>query len=185
MNKSIIISGFGGQGVMLLGNLFGKTAFELGMSVTILPAYGNEQRGGTANCTVVFADDYVASPVAENPDVLCALNQPSVDRFLPLIKTGGLMIINTSLATSGETRDDIRVLPIEADKLATDLGSSKVANIIIAGAFIGYTGTLSIEILEKVLLEKSASKPQYIELNRKALQLGYEIGSKNKEKAIG
>jgi 2-oxoglutarate ferredoxin oxidoreductase subunit gamma len=176
MNRSIIISGFGGQGVMLLGNLIGKTAFELGKSVTILPAYGNEQRGGTANCTVVFADDYVASPVAENPDILCALNQPSVDRFMSSIKPGGLMIINSSMATPCETRDDIRILSIEADKLATDLGSSKVANIIIAGAFIGYTGTLSLEILERTLLEKSASKPQYIELNKKALQMGYEIG---------
>lgn len=177
MSKSIIISGFGGQGVMMLGNIIGRAAFEQGMQVTITPAYGNEQRGGTANCTVVFDESYVASPVVEHPDVLIAMNQPSVDRFFEKLSVGGIAMINSSLAHVRHMRDDVKVVEIPVDALAIEkFGSSKAANIIMAGAFTQAVDGISGDVLEGALLAKAASKPQFLEMNRQALALGRELG---------
>ena len=123
MINNLLIAGFGGQGVMTIGKMIGECAFAQGLNVTFLPSYGPEQRGGTANCTVVVSDAPVGSPVAEELDVLCVLNQPSLDKFLPSLKRGGTLMVNSDMVdTSGIERDDIKVISIPADSMALQIG---------------------------------------------------------------
>jgi len=176
MNKSIVISGFGGQGVMLLGNIIGMAVFREDMTCTILPAYGNEQRGGTANCTVVYDPTYVASPVSEHPDMLIAMNQPSVDRFLGQLKEGAIAVINSSQARHGAVPDGVKVYDIPADAMAIEhFGNNKAANIIIAGTLSALLGDVQYASIEEALSKKTAGKPQFAEMNRKALAMGRDL----------
>ena len=182
MINRIIVSGFGGQGVILIGQILGYCGYEQGIFSTVLPTYGVEQRGGTANTTVVLSDARIASPVADNPHVVIALNQPSVDKYLPTIKEGGCIIVNTSQASlESIDREDISIVPVAADDLAAEIGSAKVANILMLSAYAGYTGIISYEILEKVVLSKLAKKAEFIPLNKEALKRGYELGRKAAE----
>ena len=182
MINRIIVSGFGGQGVILIGKILGVCGYEQGFFSTVLPTYGVEQRGGTANTTVVLSDAKIASPVADNPDVLIALNQPSVDKYLPTVKKGGCIIANTSqVNTESIDRDDICILQVAADDLAQEIGLAKVANILMLSAYAGYSGIITYETLEKVVLSNLAKKPEFIPLNKEALKRGYELGIRASE----
>jgi len=135
--EQIIIAGFGGQGIILAGRLLAQTAMKAGKEVTFMPSYGAEVRGGTANCMVIIANNPIACPVVGKPDSLIVMNKASLDKFAPRLKNGGLLIINSSLIDSCPQLDDsIEIIAVPADELAVQLGSHKVANMIVLGAYL-------------------------------------------------
>ena len=173
MLQEIIISGFGGQGALFAGQLLAYGALEEGYHVTWIPSYGPEMRGGTANCTVIISDDEIGSPLVRYPSAAIVLNPPSFDRFEPLMKKDGVLIINTSLVQSVSKRTDIRLIPIQANEIAVELGSPQLANVVMVGALLQATGVLKFETLDKVLEEHiSARHRDKIPANQLALQRG-------------
>src|SRR5512141_3505554 len=133
MQKEIIIAGFGGQGVLFGGQVVAYAAMDAGKEVTWIPSYGPEMRGGTANCTVVVADEEIGSPVVKNPDTVLAMNLPSLDKYEPMIKPGGVLVINASMVDRPAKRTDIRVVAIPCNEIAEELGSPRLANMVAAG----------------------------------------------------
>lgn len=178
MEKSIIIAGFGGQGVMVIGQLLSYTACETtDMKVTYFPSYGAEQRGGTANCYVVISDEEVGAPKVSQADYLIILNQPSMDRFADSVCPGGTIIVNSSIVKRIPKRDDVRIVEVDANNIAIELGSPKVMNLVIAGAFIGYSEILPAEnVLQTAFKKLGAKRPELNPLNEAAFNRGLEIG---------
>lgn len=179
MYQGIRISGFGGQGVISAGVLLAQAGLEEGKEVSFFPAYGAEMRGGTANCSVVVSSDEVSTPIVTVPDTAIVLNEPSLAKFEPMVKPGGLLIVNTSLVNSKPTRKDIRVLNVPCNEIANELGNAKVMNMVAMGAFAAATGAVSIGAITKALPKVYKKlKPEVIELNVKALQrgAGYKAG---------
>ncbi len=176
MTEKIIIAGFGGQGVVLAGNVLAKTAIEEGKNITAMVSYGVEMRGGTANTTIVISDEEIASPVVDNPTTAIILNQPSLDKFEPLVEKNGLLIINSSLVKREIERKDVEVIKIPATDLANELGNTRVANLILLGAFIKKTNILTLDkVLEILPGAFPKHKQDLIEINKKALQKGAEL----------
>jgi len=175
LNKEIkiIIAGFGGQGVVVTGNILAKAAMAEGKQVTGMVAYGAEMRGGTANATVVMSDGSIASPVVERPDIAIILNQPSLDKYEEKIVANGIAVVNTSFVDREVTRKDINVIKINAGEIALKLGNIKVANIAALGALIGKTKLLDaggvIVAIEDLFSKKKAS---LVEINKKAFAAG-------------
>jgi 2-oxoglutarate ferredoxin oxidoreductase subunit gamma len=173
MLEEIIIAGFGGQGVMSMGQLIAYAGMLEGKGVSWLPSYGPEQRGGTANCAVVVSNEPVGSPLVTNPSTAIVLNNPSFEKFEPSVRPGGVLIINSSLVTRVSERSDIEVIELTATDLAADLGNARVANMILLGAFIERTKVVTsdsiIESLKKVL---SKEKHHLIDVNKQALNKG-------------
>jgi len=170
----VIISGFGGQGVMMIGNLLAYAAMKEERHVTYLPIYGVEMRGGTANCTVVISSEEIGSPVVERPHAAIVMNLPSLIKYEPRILPKGLLLINSSLIDLKETfRKDIEFLPIPVNDIAIDNGNPKLANMVALGAFVEKTKLVQMtslsESLEKVLDERYQS---LIPSNIEAIQLG-------------
>jgi len=174
MKSSLIIGGFGGQGIMLMGKLLGYTACEERLEATFLPSYGPEQRGGTANCRVVLSDKRIGSPIEPKVDVLIAMNEPSLERFEETVKNDGVIFVNSSI-TSRETSFGAKAFYVPADDIAYKIGSKKVANIVMLGAYMAKAGILSERALEAVLNEKLAKRPELLEMNRLALLRGAEV----------
>lgn len=175
MEEKIIIAGFGGQGVLSLGQFIAYAAIADGKEVTWLPSYGPEMRGGTSNCSVVVNDDKVASPIIANPDCLIAMNKPSLVKFQDRVKKGGVIIVNSSLITDKVAREDVKAVYLDANELALQAGNAKTANIIILGAYIKLSGLFTLELVGEVIKEKFAAKPKVIPANLKALEIGYNI----------
>ncbi|MDR0751625.1 MAG: 2-oxoacid:acceptor oxidoreductase family protein [Christensenellaceae bacterium] len=175
MEEKIIIAGFGGQGVLSLGQFIAYSAIEEGREVTWLPSYGPEMRGGTSNCSVVVSDLQVASPIISSPDFLIAMNKPSLYKFQMKVRPGGCIIVNASLIPDKVERTDVRVLYINAQDLAIEAGNSRTANIVILGVYIKQSGLFDKEKVLHVIEKKFASKPKVIPANIKAFELGYAI----------
>ncbi|GAB4267041.1 pyruvate/ketoisovalerate oxidoreductase [Thermincola ferriacetica] len=182
MLEELIIAGFGGQGVMSMGQLLTYAGMIEDKHVAYIPSYGPEMRGGTANCSVTISDREISSPVFTEPSSVIIMNQPSLAKFEPMLKPGGLMLINSSLVSQKAIRQDIRVLEIPGNEMAEKLGNGKVANIVLLGAYIEMTKVVTIdsiiESLKKVLPER---RHNLIPLNRQALELGAEIVRKTTE----
>ncbi|HNT44309.1 MAG TPA: 2-oxoacid:acceptor oxidoreductase family protein [Syntrophorhabdaceae bacterium] len=174
MTTNTIFSGFGGQGVLSMGFTLASAAMLEGRYVTYLPSYGVEVRGGTANCTVVVSDEEIASPVASEPEFVVAMNQPSFNRFQNILQSGGLMCVNASLVNASSVRSDIEVLSIPTSELAEQLGTIKVANMIMLGALIRASNIISFDAMIKNLAELlGEGKSKLIKLNREALERGF------------
>lgn len=170
-----IFSGFGGQGVLSMGYTVANTAMLEGKHVTYLPSYGVEVRGGTANCTVVVSDEEIASPVASEPEFVLAMNQPSFMRFQSILQSGGLMCVNSSIVNTSNARGDIEVVAVPTTELAEKLGTIKVANMIMLGAFIRASDIVSFDFLMKHMAEiLGEGKSKLTKINREALQLGFD-----------
>lgn len=174
---NLIIAGFGGQGVLVIGNLLASAAMREGKYVTYLPTYGVEMRGGTANCTVVVSSREIGSPVVGRPYSAIVMNLPSLIKYEPQVLPAGLLLINTSLIDLKETsRKDIELLPIPANEIAIENGNPKLANMVALGAFIEKTKlvrmTSLFESFEKVLDERYHT---LIPSNIKAIQIGAEF----------
>jgi 2-oxoglutarate ferredoxin oxidoreductase subunit gamma len=171
-----IFSGFGGQGVLSMGYTVANTAMMEGKYVTYFPSYGVEVRGGTANCTVVVSDEEIASPVASEPDFVVAMNQPSFARFQSILQSGGLICVNSSIVDTSSARHDIEVLAVPTTELAEQIGSVKVANMILLGAFIRASSIISYDFMIKNLAQiLGEGKSNLIKLNKQALELGFNF----------
>jgi 2-oxoglutarate ferredoxin oxidoreductase subunit gamma len=151
MQTEIILSGFGGQGIMFAGQVISYAAMDSGREVTWIPSYGPEMRGGTANCTVVIADEEIGSPVVKNPDAVLAMNLPSLDKYEPMVKPGGVLVINASMVDRPARRTDISVVSIPCNEIAEELGYARLANMVAAGALLAGMNVLSLADLETAL----------------------------------
>ena len=174
MRHDVFIAGFGGQGVLLAGNLLGYAAIIEGKNVSFFPSYGVEKRGGAAMCTVVIADDEVGSPVIGNPSVALILNQVSFEKFAPRVKAGGLCIVNTSLVDmAGFSRDDIELVGIPMNEIALELGDPRMVNMVAVGAYAARTGAVSASSLEEALRSTLPERNhKFIPANMKAMNAG-------------
>lgn len=171
----IIIAGFGGQGIVVVGNVIARACVIENKNVAGMVAYGAEMRGGTAYATVVVSDEEIGSPWVEHPDAAIILNQPSLDKFEPDVLGGGLILLNTSMTQRPLNRKDIHRIEVPATKIAHGLGNIKVANIVALGAFIRHTGVLAMESVQQGLNDLFSTKnPQLLTLNIKALAEGAE-----------
>lgn len=174
MNGKILLAGFGGQGILFAGKFLTYAGLLEGKEVTNIPSYGPEMRGGTCNCSVIIDDAPIGSPLVLDPDILIAMNLPSLDKFEASCVKGAKVFIDSTLIERKCLRDDVDAYYIPATQLAADAGMPKLANIIICGKVIRETGICSMENTDSIL-EKCvpATKKQLIELNRKALDIGY------------
>lgn len=175
MENSIIIAGFGGQGVLFAGQLLAYAGMDNGRYVTWIPSYGPEMRGGTANCTVIISDEPIGAPIVSKPDVAVALNQPSYDKYEPLVKEGGLLVVNSSLVTAVSDRDDIDTIYIPANEIAEELGSVKMLNVATLGALLAKRPILALESMEQTLIDHlPADKSHLLESNVSVLRSGFD-----------
>ncbi len=176
MYQGIIMSGFGGQGIVSGGIMLAYAGMVDGKNVTFFPAYGAEMRGGTANCSVVVSTDPVASPIVGNPDSLMVMNEPSLAKFELSIKQAGLMFLNTSLVASKPTRTDITVIEVPANDIAEELGNIKAANMVMLGAYAKKTGAVKIETLKNSIKKVYVrATDKMVETNIKAIDRGVAV----------
>jgi 2-oxoglutarate ferredoxin oxidoreductase subunit gamma len=175
MQNDVIMAGFGGQGILLIGKVLAYAGMHEGKEVSWLPSYGPEMRGGTCNCTVVISDRPVGSPVIRSPRAVLAMNLPSLDKFESDVRSGGLLLINSSLIDRGASREDVTVVRVPANEIANELGNPRAANMVALGAYLGATGAVALEEVEQVIRETFAAKPQLVELNIEALHRGVEL----------
>ncbi len=168
-----IFSGFGGQGVLMMGYVLATSGMNEDKHVTYLPAYGAEVRGGTANCTITVSDEPIASPVASFPDFAVLMNTPSVTRFEGKVKTGGTVFLNGDLIELMPKRKDIEVLSIPVNSIADKLGSLRSANMVMIGAFARKTGLVSLDSVIQSVKDILAAKGSKIhEINTLAIKEG-------------
>ncbi|UCZ52781.1 2-oxoacid:acceptor oxidoreductase family protein [Bacillus shivajii] len=176
MRQEVIIAGFGGQGVMSMGQLLTYAGMQEGKEVSWLPSYGPEQRGGTANVSVVISDTKVGSPVIDSPTSVIVLNKPSFDKFESVVQGGGHLFINADLIDQTSQREDIGVHHIPATTVAEKLGNNRVAGMVMIGAFIEQTGILSKESLLAAFIHVlGENKKHLIPINEDALNAGSDI----------
>lgn len=178
MERNLMVAGFGGQGVMMLGTLLAQaTSDSTDKNVTYFPSYGAEMRGGTANCYVVISDDPIGAPKADKQEDLIVMNDPSLHKFIENLKPNGTLFINSSIVTSDPGRDDVKVISVPVTEMAIEMGNPKALNIIMLGAYIGYTEVIPEEVMRKTIEKKlGAKKPALLPLNLEAFQKGLEIG---------
>lgn len=177
MLKTIICAGFGGQGVLTAGKIIMYAAYKKGLKVTWFPSYGNEMRGGAANCNVVISDERIASPYADNPDIVMALNEPSVNKFESLIPSGGFLFVNSSMVSENrQYRDDITVIKAPVTELAQEAGSERNANICMLGKIIHDTELFTINEFKESMCSyfESQNKGKFNEKNVEVLMMGYQ-----------
>ena len=176
MKKEIIISGFGGQGVLSMGKILAYSGLMEDKEVTWMPAYGPEQRGGTANVTVIVSDNRISSPILSQYDVAIVLNQPSLEKFLPKVKSGGILIYDGFGIANVPKRDDIEVYRIDAMDKAAEMKNSKVFNMIVLGGLLKVCPVVTTNGLEKAL-KKSLPERHHglIPLNMQAVDEGMKI----------
>ena len=173
-----MVAGFGGQGVMMLGTLLSQaTCDSTDKYVTYFPSYGAEMRGGTANCYVVISDDPIGAPKPETQEDLIVMNDPSLVKFIGGLKKGGTLFTNSSIVTSDPGRDDIKVIKVPVTEMSIEMGNPKALNIIMLGAYIGYTQVIPEEVMVETIKNKlGKKKPQFLPSNLEAFAKGLEIG---------
>ncbi len=178
MERNLLVAGFGGQGVMMLGTLLAQATRESrDKHVTYFPSYGAEMRGGTANCYVVISDDEIGAPVMDEMEDMIIMNDPSLNKFIDKLKAGGTLFINSSIVKSEIRRDDIHVVEAPVTEMSLEMGNPKVLNIIMLGVYIGYTEVIPQEvILEAIRKKLGKKKPELLPLNEEAFNRGLEIG---------
>lgn len=173
MQTEIIIAGFGGQGVLFAGQLLAYAGMDEGKYVTWIPSYGPEMRGGTANCTVIIADEEIGSPLVRNPQAAIVLNLPSMEKYEPLVKEGGLLVVNSSLIDRPISRTDIRYVLIPGNEIAESLGEKRMTNMVLLGGLLANLPVLPFSAIEKALKEHLPARRQnLLEMNSQALQKG-------------
>ena len=172
---NVLLAGFGGQGILFAGKLIAEAGLIEGRELSWLPSYGPEMRGGTANCSVCLSDEPIGSPLVLEPDVLIAMNQPSLDKFFADVVPGGTVIVDSTLVQHVPERDDVTVFQVPATKLAEDAGLKGLANVVLVGKLLKEIGFCGIEALDKAIVKSVPAKRQHLlEPNRKALEIGME-----------
>lgn len=178
MHHQIVISGFGGQGVLFAGQLLAYAGLAEGCYVTWLPSYGPEMRGGTAHCTVIISDEEIGSPLVRNPSVALVMNPPAMEKYAPLVQSDGILILDATLVEQRSERLDVHEIAVPAKELADELGAPQIANVVMLGALIAATGVVGLETMKKVIAQHlSARHRDKLEANRRALQRGAECVS--------
>ena len=176
MESNVLIAGFGGQGVLLIGQVFASACMNEGLNVTWFPAYGAEMRGGTVNCTVCFSDEEVACAYVDKPKNVIALNGPSFERFETQVVSGGTIIVNSSLVNAEPKRKDITYKFVPMTEIATSLGNQKMANVVSLGAFIKSLPFVKRETIVDVMRARlNGKKAQMLEDNILALEKGFNF----------
>lgn len=171
--QEIIFAGFGGQGILSMGKFLAFAGMDAGLNVSWLPSYGPEMRGGTANCSVILTEDQVGSPIVADADTVVVMNRPSLDKFEHTIRPKGVLIVDSDLVNRAPERTDIQVISIPAQKIAEEIGSKTIANMVLLGALVAKTGIVSMDDLLKAL--KDHGKEKFFEVNKKALEKGAEF----------
>ena len=181
MKTEIIISGFGGQGVLSMGKILAYSGLMEEKEVTWMPAYGPEQRGGTANVTVIVSDERISSPILSKYDVAIVLNQPSLDKFQPKIKSGGILIYDGNGIVNPPSRTDIQVYRIDAMELAAEMKNAKVFNMIVLGGLLKVCPVVSTDGLQKALYKSLPERHHHmIPLNMQAVDIGMKLIAKQR-----
>lgn len=171
----ILIAGFGGQGVLTAGQMLAYAGNFEGKKVSWVPAYGPEQRGGTANCSVVISDRSIASVMVTEPTACIVMNQPSLEKFEHAVKPGGVLVVNTSLCEKQATRTDITIINLPATDIAIELGNHRFANMVALGALLGANPMVDVEMVLKAMVKVlGEDKARFVPANRKAIQRGIE-----------
>jgi 2-oxoglutarate ferredoxin oxidoreductase subunit gamma len=180
VQTEIIISGFGGQGVLFAGQLMAYCALDNQMEVTWFPSYGPEMRGGTAHCTVIIADEEIGSPIIRNPTAAIVMNLPSLDRYESLLAPEGVLIINSSLVDRSAQRTDISIAEVPANEIAEEIGDRRLANLVLVGALLQRLPVFTLEQLSKALDRHIPEKRRELfDANLEALEHGYLIGQES------
>lgn len=175
MMDKILLAGFGGQGVMFIGKILAYAGMLDGREVCWIPSYGPEMRGGTANCSVIISDEEIHSPVIEYADCGIVLNRPSYEKFLPRIKPGGVLVVNSSLVSMDNKRDDIKTIPIAAGDIANEIGNAALANIVCLGALLPSLTMADMASVEKAMdAVVGKKKPELYDLNLTAIKKGMD-----------
>jgi 2-oxoglutarate ferredoxin oxidoreductase subunit gamma len=176
MKFEMIFSGFGGQGALTIGKFIAQAAMNESKNVSWLPSYGPEMRGGTANVATIVAEKEIASPLVEHPDILVALNQPSLDKFGPDVKKGGLIIVNSNMCPDIKKIDGVNYVVVAMNDVAQEIGSVKVLNMLAIGIIIAKTAVIKYETIEKYLKDYMAGKDAaLLDYNLSAIKKGMEI----------
>jgi 2-oxoglutarate ferredoxin oxidoreductase subunit gamma len=176
MHEDIIFAGFGGQGILFVGQLLAYAALAEGKHVTWIPSYGPEMRGGTANCTVVVSDEPIGSPVCKHPSIAAVFNNPSLEKYEDLVKPGGLLVINESLVVHKPGRADLETVLLPATTLASELGEVRATNLVMLGALLARKALVDAATIEQVMRDKlGARKAHMLETNMAALGRGKEL----------
>ena len=175
MHEEVIISGFGGQGALFAGQLLTYTGMDEGWHVTWIPSYGPEMRGGTAHCIVIISDDDIGSPIIRQPTIAIVMNPPSMEKYDPLVRPGGLLVANSTLIRDRSQRDDITTVYVPANELAAELGNVKMANVVLLGAMLGRREILPIESVKRTMDQHIPERRKHIiEPNKRALDRGIQ-----------
>ncbi len=172
MQSEVMFAGFGGQGILLSGKVLAHAAMEEGFEVAWVPSYGPEMRGGTAYCTVVISDRPIGSPIIKNPMHLVAMNLPSLEKFAPIVKPAGVILVNSSLIPIEAGREDCDVLKVATVDIAKELGNAKAANIVALSAFVARSKVVTVDTLRHCVEKEFGKKPKLIPLNLMAVDAG-------------
>lgn len=176
MKEDAIIAGFGGQGILLMGQLLAETALRQGFHTTWFPSYGPEMRGGTANCTTMWSDEEIGSPICAAYTVAVVMNQPSLERFAPRVLPGELLLVNETMVPVRCPRRDISMVYVPAGEIARNAGNEKVANVVMLGALLGLRPTLRLADMAAAIESAIGAKyPQLVAVNQAALQAGSDF----------
>jgi 2-oxoglutarate ferredoxin oxidoreductase subunit gamma len=177
MERSTILAGFGGQGLLFAGKVLAEAGLLEGREVLWIPSYGPEMRGGTASCTVIVADRPIGSPVVDRADHAVVLNPPSMAKYAPLVAPGGLLVVNTSLIEAEPRRTDLEVLPVPCTALARRAGDDKLVSVVALGALVGRRRFVEPDSVHRALARVLGSKhPEMLAVDIAAFDTGYEAG---------
>jgi len=173
VKREVIVSGFGGQGVMSIGKFLVEAGLLEGLEVCWVPSYGPEMRGGTANCSVILSTEMIGSPVVSQPTELIVMNSPSLRKFEQTVVPGGIILLDCNEVEAKVTRTDVKVIDVPCESIARELGAPKVSNMVLLGAYLEATGALKVETVRGMLEHKFAGKKaKYIPINFQALERG-------------
>ncbi len=170
-------AGFGGQGILALGEIIAIAAMHAGRNVSWLPSYGPESRGGTCNCDVILSEGDIAAPFVDNPNIGFVFNQPSMDKFEPSMSDGGILFYDSSLASIGNERETVQYLGVPFTKIAIEIGTEKIANMVAIGAYVGTVGSLDREKAVEAMKEKFTGKERFFSINEEAIAAGMDYVS--------
>ena len=171
----VTFAGFGGQGILAIGQILAKACMDAGKHVVWIPSYGPEMRGGTAYCTVVISDRDIGSPIISNPTCAAVLNRPSFDKFSPKVKPDGLLLVNSSLIDVKSDRKDIGQLLVPCNDIAIKSGSARAANMAMLGAFVAQSKVIQTAAVRKVIEEKFGAKKEVLRINFEAYDQGVAL----------
>jgi 2-oxoglutarate ferredoxin oxidoreductase subunit gamma len=184
MQTEVFLAGFGGQGVMFAGQVLSYAAMDAGREVTWIPSYGPEMRGGTANCTVVIADEEIGSPLVQDPPAVIVMNLPSLDKYEPTVKAGGVLVVNSSMVDRDVTRSDITWVSLPCNEIAEQAGDRRMANIVAMGALLTLVPVLTLEEVESSLRAHMPGRHKHLlPKNLEALKRGAEYAQEHTHKA--